>query len=153
MTLDLGPEPRPLCLGGNVFGCTVADASLARLQTDGVDLYYSHRDDLETPLEEALGAHGKYRDGVDVDSPRAPEAAEHLDTGGREALVVLDDVAAAHGATVAAAALAWLAAQPTVVAPLTSARSPQQLAELLPALDLVLTDDELERLSALRPRG
>jgi aryl-alcohol dehydrogenase-like predicted oxidoreductase len=32
------------------------DASLRRLQTDYVDLYYSHKDDPETPLEETLGA-------------------------------------------------------------------------------------------------
>jgi aryl-alcohol dehydrogenase-like predicted oxidoreductase len=33
-----------------------AEASLARLQTDRIDLYYAHRDDPETPLEETLGA-------------------------------------------------------------------------------------------------
>jgi aryl-alcohol dehydrogenase-like predicted oxidoreductase len=30
--------------------------SLRRLQTDYIDLYYAHRDDAETPLEESLGA-------------------------------------------------------------------------------------------------
>ena len=33
-----------------------ADDSLARLQTDYIDLYQSHTDDTETPLEETLGA-------------------------------------------------------------------------------------------------
>jgi aryl-alcohol dehydrogenase (NADP+) len=33
-----------------------ADASLARLQTDRIDLYYAHRDDETTPLEESLAA-------------------------------------------------------------------------------------------------
>jgi aryl-alcohol dehydrogenase-like predicted oxidoreductase len=33
------------------------DASLKRLQTDHVDLYQSHRDDPETPLEETLAAY------------------------------------------------------------------------------------------------
>jgi aryl-alcohol dehydrogenase-like predicted oxidoreductase len=33
-----------------------ADASLARLQTDYIDLYYAHRDDENTPLEETVGA-------------------------------------------------------------------------------------------------
>jgi aryl-alcohol dehydrogenase-like predicted oxidoreductase len=32
------------------------DASLARLRTDHVDLYYLHQPDLETPIEETLGA-------------------------------------------------------------------------------------------------
>jgi aryl-alcohol dehydrogenase-like predicted oxidoreductase len=33
-----------------------ADASLARLQTDVIDLYFAHFDDEETPLEETAGA-------------------------------------------------------------------------------------------------
>jgi aryl-alcohol dehydrogenase-like predicted oxidoreductase len=33
-----------------------ADASLARLGTDYIDLYYAHYDDAETPLEETAGA-------------------------------------------------------------------------------------------------
>ena len=33
--------------------------SLKRLQTDHIDLYQSHKDDPETPLEETLGAFGE----------------------------------------------------------------------------------------------
>ncbi|MBC7987300.1 MAG: aldo/keto reductase [Sphingomonadaceae bacterium] len=33
-----------------------ADASLARLGTDYIDLYYAHQDDPETPIDEVLGA-------------------------------------------------------------------------------------------------
>jgi aryl-alcohol dehydrogenase-like predicted oxidoreductase len=33
-----------------------AEGSLARLRTDFIDLYYAHRDDPDTPLEETLGA-------------------------------------------------------------------------------------------------
>ena len=44
-------------------------------------------------------------------------------------------------------ALRWLADQPTVVAPIASARSVEQLAELLPMQDLELTDDELQVLN------
>jgi aryl-alcohol dehydrogenase-like predicted oxidoreductase len=36
-----------------------ADASLKRLQTDYIDLYQSHIDDPETPLEETLGAYAE----------------------------------------------------------------------------------------------
>jgi aryl-alcohol dehydrogenase-like predicted oxidoreductase len=39
-------------------------------------------------------------------------------------------------------ALRWLADRPTVVAPIASGRSVEQLADLLPMQDLVLTDDE-----------
>jgi aryl-alcohol dehydrogenase-like predicted oxidoreductase len=49
---------------------------------------------------------------------------------------------------VAAVALAWLLAQPTVLAPIASATSTEQLAELLPATELELSLYELERLAA-----
>jgi aryl-alcohol dehydrogenase-like predicted oxidoreductase len=91
---------------------------------------------------------GKYRDGGPaVDSPRAEGAREYLDDRGRAVLAVLDEIAAGHEVPVAAVALAWLAAQPTVVAPIASARNPEQLADLLPVLDLKLTDDEVRLLS------
>ena len=48
----------------------------------------------------------------------------------------------------AAVALAWLMAQPTVVAPIASATSREQLAELLPSTELLLSADELELLSS-----
>jgi aryl-alcohol dehydrogenase-like predicted oxidoreductase len=35
------------------------DDSLRRLQTDHIDLYYSHEDDLTVPLNETLGAYGE----------------------------------------------------------------------------------------------
>jgi aryl-alcohol dehydrogenase-like predicted oxidoreductase len=47
---------------------------------------------------------------------------------------------------VAAASLAWLAAQPTVVAPIASARTPEQLADLVAMADLELSADELRAL-------
>jgi aryl-alcohol dehydrogenase-like predicted oxidoreductase len=90
---------------------------------------------------------GKYLDGVQVESERAQGAREYLDDRGRAVLAVLDEIAAGHEVPVAAVALAWLAAQPTVVAPIASARTPQQLADLLPVLDLKLTDDELRLLA------
>jgi aryl-alcohol dehydrogenase-like predicted oxidoreductase len=64
-------------------------------------------------------------------------------------LAALDDIAAAHRTAVSAVALAWLAAQPTVVAPIASARTVAQLTELLPMLGLTLTGEELKRLSSL----
>ena len=91
---------------------------------------------------------GKYRDGGEaVDSVRAEGALEYLDDRGLSVLAVLDEVAAGHEVPVAAVALAWLAAQPTVAAPIASARTTEQLEQLLPVLDLELTDDEVRLLS------
>ena len=89
---------------------------------------------------------GKYRPGADVASVRAEGARAYLDERGLRTLAVLDEIAAGHRVPVAAVALAWLAAQPTVAAPIASARTPEQLVELLPVLDLHLTDDELRLL-------
>ncbi|MBM7806915.1 aryl-alcohol dehydrogenase-like predicted oxidoreductase [Geodermatophilus bullaregiensis] len=63
-------------------------------------------------------------------------------------LTALREVADAHGVTPAAVALRWLADQPTVVAPIASGRDVDQLADLLPVQDLVLTDDERAALTA-----
>jgi aryl-alcohol dehydrogenase-like predicted oxidoreductase len=91
---------------------------------------------------------GKYRrDGATVDSPRAQGMAEQLNERGLAVLEALDEVAAAHATNQSAVALAWLLAQPTVVAPIASARTVEQLAELLPFTELSLGDDELEALS------
>jgi aryl-alcohol dehydrogenase-like predicted oxidoreductase len=90
---------------------------------------------------------GKYRPGRAVHSVRAEGASASLDDRGLAVLAVLDEIAAGHRVPVPAVALAWLAAQPTVAAPLASARTPEQLADLLPALTLRLTDDELRLLS------
>ncbi len=91
---------------------------------------------------------GKYRPGgKEVDSPRAPRAAQYLERGGQAVLEALDEVSASHGgAPLAAVALAWLAAQPTVVAPIASARSVAQLEELLQMARLELTSEELSSL-------
>jgi aryl-alcohol dehydrogenase-like predicted oxidoreductase len=204
------------------------EQSLRRLQTDHIDLYYTHFDDPQTPVEEiittldhlvrsgkvryvaasnisperleeslrfsertgmakyvALQQHynlverdqyegpladvvtthglsslpyfslakgfltGKYRPGTTVDSPRAGTAGKYLKSErGQRVLAALDEVAAAHGAEVATVALAWLAAQPTVAAPVASARNVQQLSALLAVRDLKLSADELAKLSA-----
>ncbi len=91
---------------------------------------------------------GKYRTGGPaVDSPRAEGAVGYLEGRGAAVLSALDSVAAAHETTVASVALAWLAAQPTVATPIASARTPEQLADLLPMATLTLTEDELAQLT------
>lgn len=220
-----GRDPRY----GNLRADTIrseAHASLERMQTDFIDLYYAHRDDPQTPLEESLRAFdalvkegvvrhiaasnysperltaalelqrrlglaeftvlqphynlverdfertlapiadahdlavlpyyglamgfltGKYRPGgPEVQSPRAQRAREYLAKGGTAALGALDQVAAAHQTTVAAVALAWLLTRPHVAAPIASARTTEQLAEILPAATLELTPEETGLLS------
>ena len=61
-------------------------------------------------------------------------------------LAALDEVAGAHGVAVAAVAIAWLLAKPGVSAPIASARTPQQLADVLPGVALQLSDDQISRL-------
>ena len=64
------------------------EGSLSRLQTDYVDLYQSHIDDPETPLEETLNAHallieqGKVR-AIGASNYDASRLAEALDTSKR----------------------------------------------------------------------
>ncbi|MFD6419366.1 aldo/keto reductase [Streptomyces sp. NPDC060194] len=204
-----------------------ADASLKRLGTDHIDLYYTHFDQPGTPVEEIIGAldelvragkvrhiaasnisaerlqaslafsereglaryvalqphynlvsrdtyegglrevaaraglgavpysalasgflTGKYRPGATVDSARAAGAGKHLETArGQAVLAALDAIAADRGAETATVALAWLAGQPTVTAPIASARTVEQLPALLAVADLRLTEDEVARLT------
>ena len=93
---------------------------------------------------------GKYRrDGEQVDSPRAAGVREsYFNERGFAVLDALDGIASAHGTSVAAVSLAWLAAQPTVLAPIASATSPEQLRDLLDSTRLELAPDEIERLSS-----
>jgi len=202
--------------------------SLNRLQTDYIDLYYSHEDDPTVSLEETLGAYaqliaqgkvryitasnftasrlresidfsarnnlpsyiavqdlynlivrekyetelaptladlgitnlpyygiargflsGKYRPGVtEVDSKRASGAREHESEKNYAILSAMDEISQAHNkAPLSAIALAWLRAQPTVSVPISSARTVQQLEEIVQVIDL--TPAELEKLTAL----
>jgi aryl-alcohol dehydrogenase (NADP+) len=89
---------------------------------------------------------GKYRPGAKVESERAGGAGAYLDARGQRVLAALDAVAEHHQAPVAAVALAWLAAQPTVATPVASARTLEQLDDLLPMAQLDLAPAEIEEL-------
>jgi aryl-alcohol dehydrogenase-like predicted oxidoreductase len=91
---------------------------------------------------------GKYRAGERVDSPRAEKASSYLGERGDRVLAALDEVAGASGMPAAAVALRWLADQPKVTAPIASARSVEQLADLLPMQDLRLDDTQRDALTA-----
>lgn len=88
---------------------------------------------------------GKYRGtkAQELTGPRADASRAYQSPKGDRVLAALDTIAAAHGCSPGCIALAWLAQQPTVAAPLASARSVHQLDELLPVLSLTLTGDEI----------
>jgi hypothetical protein len=213
-----------------------AEASLKRLGTDHIDLYYAHQDDEGTPLEETLGAFdrlvrdgkvrvlggsnyaadrlgealavsqsngfaryevlqpeynllardsfegplqslcierslgvlpyfglasgfltGKYRSEADLGkSVRGDRMPKYMNARGFAVLGALDSVSAEIGATPAQVALGWLSAQAGVTAPIASATSVEQLDELLGAMEIDLSDDQLRRLdeaSAQSPNG
>ncbi|OHV07574.1 aldo/keto reductase [Kushneria phosphatilytica] len=203
------------------------EQSLQRLQTDYLDLYLSHRDDPDTPLEETLDAYmrlieqGKVRyigasnytgarleealdisqrqalpryevlqpfynlyDRFDYEQDLAPVARKHgigvtpyfslasgfltgkyrsredargksreqfvdkyFDERGMRILDALDSVAERLDASPASVSLAWLMAQPTVTAPIVSATSANQLAQLRKATEITLDDDALDQLN------
>ncbi|MCW2704458.1 MAG: putative aryl-alcohol dehydrogenase [Blastococcus sp.] len=85
---------------------------------------------------------GKYRHGERVDSPRAKGASAYVGERGDRVLAALEQVAQEQQVPLPAVALRWLADQPTVVSPIASGRSVEQLADLLPMQDLVLTDEQ-----------
>ncbi len=90
---------------------------------------------------------GKYRDRDDLDkSPRGLRNIAYLEGQGQRVLEAMDAVAAETGAALASIALAWTMAQPAITAPIASATSVRQLDELLAALTLELTPDQLARL-------
>ncbi len=93
---------------------------------------------------------GKYRpDGPEVASPRAGGVRDlYFNDRGFAVLDALEEIAAAHGVSPAAVSLAWLAAQPTVLAPIASATSPAQLDDLLASVSLSLSQSELEQLAS-----
>ena len=92
---------------------------------------------------------GKYRGGDAASgSPRAEGAAKLATPAGLALIDALEEVGAAHDASIASTALAWLRAQPTVAAPIASASKVSQVADLLAGAALELTADEIARLSA-----
>jgi aryl-alcohol dehydrogenase-like predicted oxidoreductase len=92
---------------------------------------------------------GKYRRAADVSgAARGSAVGRYLDPQGLAVLAAVDAVAADAGATPAQVALAWLAAQRSVAAPIASATSVPQVEELLGAMRLVLTLPQLAALDA-----
>lgn len=92
---------------------------------------------------------GKYRESGDLGkSPRGARVKPYLDGRGPSVLSVMDLIAAETGVTLSQIALAWVAAQPGVTAPIASATSAEQLDELMGSLDLRLSDEQIAALDA-----
>ncbi len=93
---------------------------------------------------------GKYRSGKDLpSSPRAKGIQErYMNEKGFRILEQLDRVAAAHHATVAQVALAWIMARPGITAAIASATSAEQVRELLGAVELSLKEEGMETLDS-----
>jgi aryl-alcohol dehydrogenase-like predicted oxidoreductase len=91
---------------------------------------------------------GKYRRGVPVESVRSNSVSKYLNDRGYRVIDTLDELARAYRVPIAAVALRWLAQQPGVLAPIASARTPEQLADLLAVGSFSLTDAELAELRA-----
>ncbi len=91
---------------------------------------------------------GKYRSEADLakSAARGGSVRKYLNARGLAVLAALDEVAAAHHATPAQVALAWLMARPSITAPIASATSVEQLNELLGAARLELSAAEIARL-------
>jgi len=92
---------------------------------------------------------GKYRstDAAGQSSPRAGGAAKYATEAGLRIIDALEEIGDAHGSSIAATSLAWLRAQPTVVAPIASARTVEQVPDLLAGGRLELSDDEIATLN------
>ncbi|MEI7541214.1 MAG: aldo/keto reductase, partial [Actinomycetes bacterium] len=89
---------------------------------------------------------GKYRPGItEVDSKRAAGAREYANDKNYAVLAAMDEIAKNHNASLAAIALAWLRAQPTVSVPIASARTVEQLNEIIQIVEL--SAEEVEKLN------
>ena len=90
---------------------------------------------------------GKYRPGVTVESVRATGVAKsYANERGWKMLEKLDQIAQERSTSVAAVALAWLRAQPTVSTPIASATKLEQIKELMTVLKL--SESELQALTS-----
>jgi aryl-alcohol dehydrogenase-like predicted oxidoreductase len=91
---------------------------------------------------------GKYQRNTEVSSVRAKG---NLDRYGNErgwsTVETLEDIAQAHGKTVAQTALAWMLSNPVITAPIIGANSPEQLNDLLGVVEYRLSPEEVSRLN------
>jgi aryl-alcohol dehydrogenase-like predicted oxidoreductase len=93
---------------------------------------------------------GKYRRGQPLpDTERASRIAPLMTDHNLAVVAALDTIGRQHGWTTAQTALGWVLAQPWVTAPIIGANTPEQLKELLSAVDTRPTGDDLRQLNEL----
>lgn len=91
---------------------------------------------------------GKYRSADDLgQSPRGYKAKAYMAGKGPAVLAVMDRIATETGASLAQIALAWVAAQPGVTAPIASATTVAQLDDIMDSMALRLTGEQLTALT------
>ena len=90
---------------------------------------------------------GKYRPGKSVSSVRSEGVLGYQNDRGWAVLAKLDELAKNHRTTVSAVALAWVRAQPTVSAPIASARNLDQLKQIMPIIEL--SSEEIQTLTKI----
>ena len=98
---------------------------------------------------------GKYSSRADAQGKaRGNKVAKYFDDPRAEAgLAAVRAVATDRGTTPAAVSLAWLIARPGVTAPIASATTVEQLADLVAATQLELSPTDAERLTAATAAG
>ncbi len=98
---------------------------------------------------------GKYREAADAGKSArgSSTVAKYLNPRGRKILAALDDAAQRCHSTPARVAIAWLMAQPAVCAPIASATSLAQLADLVQAAQLQLDAQTLALLAQASAEG
>ncbi|MCU1477754.1 MAG: aldo/keto reductase [Subtercola sp.] len=90
---------------------------------------------------------GKYRAPDDnAGAARSKGASKYATPLGLAVIDALEEIGAAHEASITTTALAWLLAKPTVVAPIASASRADQVPDLLAVAAVTLTPEEVARL-------
>jgi aryl-alcohol dehydrogenase-like predicted oxidoreductase len=229
LATKLGIEMAPGKKGlSRAYMQTAVEDSLRRLQTDYIDLYQSHRDDPETPIEETLSAYadlikagkvreigasnfsadrlaeslkissakglpryqslqpqyslvernsfegpleelclaekigvigyyslasgfltGKYKSKSDAEGrARGRGVEKYLNDYGFGVIKALEEVAARYEAKPGQIAIAWLIARPSVTAPIVSATTLEQVAELAEAAEIELDAESIAKIDA-----
>jgi aryl-alcohol dehydrogenase-like predicted oxidoreductase len=90
---------------------------------------------------------GKYREGKVVESVRAEGVKEFATPKGYATLAVMDQIARDHNCSVSAVSLAWLRSNPQLSTPIASARTVEQLKEIVQIIEL--TADEVASLNTV----
>lgn len=93
---------------------------------------------------------GKYHRDEETESVRSGSVKRrYFNEEGWQALEVVRAIAEEHNSSPTAIALAWQLAQPVITSPIIGANSRAQLQESINALDLTLTDEQIERLNTV----